>query len=525
MAVFSFTSCEDVPAPYDIPTSGGSNGGQELPEGVYLDQSFATSLGDFESVGNNDNISWIIDYSSACITGYKDYGSGSKSNQAGVTYLVSPEIDLTNSQEAYVEMSHALNYERGDINTNNALLISKDYAGDPTTCTWTPIIYKTDGLNSSFTFADDSMNIPAEFIGQKVRLALRHTCSEASSSTWEVKSLAIKEGKVAENSGNTDLPTGYYLNQNFASNLGDFASIGNNKNIFWYNDYSSACITGYKDYDGDGVKSNEAGVTYLVSPEVDLTASKEAFVEMNHALNYERGDINANNALLISTDYAGDPTTCTWTPLVYKTDGLGSSFSFVNVSVDIPATFVGKKVRIAMRHTCSDEQSSTWEVKNLAVREGKAGASTGDEETGKGETIEGNTLTVNFAYMGYDNQQTMTTVTLSDGTTMTFDGGGNNSIPKYYNSGTAVRMYPKNSVTFTGSKPIKSIALNCNVTGETIYNASGDISADKGTVATSDEVVSITDINASSTKITNVSTTTGAPSQLRIMSIKITYAE
>ena len=167
MAAFALASCEDVPAPYEIPGSADNGGDTELPEGVYLDQSFTSSLGDFKSIGNNENIAWEIDYSSACITGYKDYGSGSKANQAGVTYLVSPEIDLTNAKEAHVEMTYALNYERADINTNNALLISKDYADDPTKATWVAIPYSTEGVNSSFDFVDVASNIPADFIGER----------------------------------------------------------------------------------------------------------------------------------------------------------------------------------------------------------------------------------------------------------------------------------------------------------------------------------------------------------------------
>lgn len=205
MAAVSFTSCEDVPSPYPYPGTGGNGGGGSTEEGVYLNQSFASDLGDFKSFGTNDNIAWKIDYSSACITGYKDYdGSGTKTNQAGVTYLVSPEVDLTAATKAYVEINHAMRYERGDVNTNNALLISKNYTDDPTKATWVAIPYSTDGINgTTFDFVTASANIPSDFIGSKVRLALRHTCTASQSSTWEVKSLAVKEGEVENGGGDT----------------------------------------------------------------------------------------------------------------------------------------------------------------------------------------------------------------------------------------------------------------------------------------------------------------------------------
>lgn len=208
MAAVTFTSCEDVPAPYDYP---GTGGGGSTTEGVYLNQSFAKDLGDFKSFGTNDNIAWTIDYSSACITGYKDFdGDGTKTNEAGVTYLVSPEIDLTKANKAYIEMNHAMKYERADVNANNTLLISKNYTDDPTKATWTPIAYPTTGLNDAstkeFVFVTSAANIPAEFIGQKVRIAFRHTCTDKQSSTWEIKTLSVKEGEVENGGGEVTPP-------------------------------------------------------------------------------------------------------------------------------------------------------------------------------------------------------------------------------------------------------------------------------------------------------------------------------
>ena len=53
---FTFTSCEDVPSPYDDPNNNGE--GTELPEGVLLDQSFTNSLGDFTSVSASGSLKW-----------------------------------------------------------------------------------------------------------------------------------------------------------------------------------------------------------------------------------------------------------------------------------------------------------------------------------------------------------------------------------------------------------------------------------------------------------------------------------
>ena len=115
LTAFTFTSCEDVPAPYDDPNDNTNE--PVLPEGVLLDQSFTSSLGNFTSVSSSGTLEWYNDYSSAMVTGYQDFnGDGIKENQAGTTWLVGPTVDLTDVEKAYVTINMALNYERGDIN-------------------------------------------------------------------------------------------------------------------------------------------------------------------------------------------------------------------------------------------------------------------------------------------------------------------------------------------------------------------------------------------------------------------------
>lgn len=152
------------------------------------------------------------------------------------------------------------------------------------------------------------------------------------------------------------------------------------------------------------------------------------------------------------------------------------------------------------------------------------GGSEGGDNPG-GEVTE-NSITVTAASFGLANATEMGTQTLSDGTVLAFDGGGNTNIPKYYNSGTNIRMYPKNNVKITSTKKIASVILNCDQLSDgTIYNASGDVSAAPGTINTNNTVITVSNINANETLITNVSSTTGAASQIRVVSLTINYAE
>ena len=69
------------------------------------------------------------------------------------------------------------------------------------------------------------------------------------------------------------------------------------------------------------------------------------------------------------------------------------------------------------------------------------------------------TVTIDFSQQGFANGTAVTDVTV-DGVKASFDKGTNNNAPKYYDSGTAVRMYGSNSMTVTASgKTIVSIDL------------------------------------------------------------------
>ena len=149
----------------------------------------------------------------------------------------------------------------------------------------------------------------------------------------------------------------------------------------------------------------------------------------------------------------------------------------------------------------------------------------GDNNGNKG-TLSGNQLTLVTADLGIDNGNEPGTITLVDGTTISFDGGGNSNTPKYYNSGTSIRMYPKNTMTIKASgKTIQSIKLSCSTSNGTLCNAGGEVNAAPGSVAVSGDDLDISAINSSSTTITNNNGNTGAASQLRITQLVITYAE
>lgn len=66
-------------------------------------------------------------------------------------------------------------------------------------------------------------------------------------------------------------------------------------------------------------------------------------------------------------------------------------------------------------------------------------------------------VTLDFSAQGYNDQQQIHELAI-DGVTVTFDKGTNtNNPPTYYNTGTAIRLYPGNTMTVTGEQNIKKI--------------------------------------------------------------------
>lgn len=152
---------------------------------------------------------------------------------------------------------------------------------------------------------------------------------------------------------------------------------------------------------------------------------------------------------------------------------------------------------------------------------------TGSDEggSGSGGTITENSIILTPAEMGIENGKEVGTYTLADGTILTFDGGGNSNAPKYYNAGTNIRMYPKNSVTITAKKKIASVFFDCDTYQGTLCNAGGEVTASNGTASVNAASLLFNNVNSTTTTITNTNSSTGTASQIRITKLVINYAE
>ena len=143
------------------------------------------------------------------------------------------------------------------------------------------------------------------------------------------------------------------------------------------------------------------------------------------------------------------------------------------------------------------------------------------------ETPTSGDITMKAGDFGVATGKDMGTQTLSDGTKLTFEAGSNNNGPKYYSTGSGtIRLYPGNTIAINaGSKKVASITIVCDSYSGTDYTAEGKLTSTKGTVSLSNLTYTISNIDASTFTLTNGDTGTGGKTQLRILSISITYAK
>lgn len=117
-----------------------------------------------------------------------------------------------------------------------------------------------------------------------------------------------------------------------------------------------------------------ASDSWLISPEIDLTAANAATLTFDHAIN--KGDVahvKTNHLVNVSKDNGQ-----TWTTLSGVSYPAGNSWEFSGSGDVNLSAYVGSKIKLAFQYKSSDGVSDTWEVKNVKVTATKGGSGSGD---------------------------------------------------------------------------------------------------------------------------------------------------
>ena len=322
LAVFTFSSCSDVPAPYDILGEGDvpgltGDGTKENPYNIEAAQQ-----------KQDGSIAWVQGYIVGTIENYEDPSGSAK--------FATP---FTAKNNLLIAASAT------EMNVKNCVVVQLSSGTE---------------LYTKLNLAENSANL-GHVISIQGSLEKFYGFPGVKSTT-----AAILDGKeIGEEQG--EGPANAYINESFKSSLGEFKSVSVSGTLSWINDFSSAMIK------GGSAEAKFPSETWLVAPTIDLTKETEAYITFKHAINYaDAATIKDYHQLMISKDYNGDVSQASWTNLSIVMAS-GNSFTFVSSgNVSIPADFIGQnKVTIALKYTTTETTGSTWEVQNFIVAPGK----------------------------------------------------------------------------------------------------------------------------------------------------------
>ena len=322
LAVLTFSSCSDVPAPYDILGEGDvpgltGDGTKENPYNIEAAQQ-----------KQDGSIAWVQGYIVGTIENYEDPSGSAK--------FATP---FTAKNNLLIAASAT------EMNVKNCVVVQLSSGTE---------------LYTKLNLAENSANL-GHVISIQGSLEKFYGFPGVKSTT-----AAILDGKeIGEEQG--EGPANAYINESFKSSLGEFKSVSVSGTLSWINDFSSAMIK------GGSAEAKFPSETWLVAPTIDLTKETEAYITFKHAINYaDAATIKDYHQLMISKDYNGDVSQASWTNLSIVMAS-GNSFTFVSSgNVSIPADFIGQnKVTIALKYTSTETTGSTWEVQNFIVAPGK----------------------------------------------------------------------------------------------------------------------------------------------------------
>lgn len=195
MVLLTLSACTFIPEPpYPLYV--------EVPSDDYINETFSSSLGVFESVETVGEYPWVIDHNTAKAT---SFDSANKIDNAAKSYLISEPIDFTNETQAYIEFNYIIQYAENNIADCHLLLMCDNYSGDASKATWVNIPYgaepgkKTADGPDWNTFSKASVEVPGQFMGKSgVVVAFCYNIEEGKkSTTWEVKNFRLAKGAMS----------------------------------------------------------------------------------------------------------------------------------------------------------------------------------------------------------------------------------------------------------------------------------------------------------------------------------------
>ena len=176
---------------------GNAGGGPTPPPGPggevqsmpYI-QSFETEFGSYITKDVLGAQSWVIDFSSAKMTGYDGAAF------ANEDWLISSPVKIEGVEHAKVVANYAAKYS-GPSEKDITLQVSSDYEYNaaPGTANWVELPVTFTNNNKDWNFNDLEASLD-NFLGQTVTVAIKYTSTTSAARTIEVKKISVMEGNA-----------------------------------------------------------------------------------------------------------------------------------------------------------------------------------------------------------------------------------------------------------------------------------------------------------------------------------------
>lgn len=397
MTAFTFTSCEDVPAPYDIPNGG--NGGETTTE-------VAEGNGTVDSPYNP---------------------------LAVVQYIKSLEAGVNSSDYVYIKGIVSSTKEISAQFGNASFYISTD----GTTTGTQFYVYRVKGLGNKNIASDDEVKVGDEVI----------ICAKVVNYGGNTPETVQGEGYIYALNGKTEGGT--------TPSTGQATGDGSKENPF-----NSVAANQMASKLASGEKTDKQ---YYIKGKV--VSVKEAFsAQYGNASFYISDDGKEDNKFYVfRTLYLGNEKWTEGKTNVAVGDEVVVCGSLINYMGNTPETVQGETYLVSLKSNGGGtETPDTPEVgEGLTLDTTNGIVTMMNSGVAEGSSIEVSVEDMNLTDDGETGTE-VTTITLSDGTKIEFDGGGETNKAKYFKKYQAIRVYKNNGFTVTGKSKIAKIVFTCD---------------------------------------------------------------
>lgn len=397
MTAFTFTSCEDVPALYDIPNGG--NGGETTTE-------VAEGNGTVDSPYNP---------------------------LAVVQYIKSLEAGVNSSNYVYIKGIVSSTKEISAQFGNASFYIS----ADGTTTGTQFYVYRVKGLGNKNIASDDEVKVGDEVI----------ICAKVVNYGGNTPETVQGEGYIYSLNGKTEGGT--------TPSTGQATGDGSKENPF-----NSVAANQMASKLASGAKTDKQ---YYIKGKV--VSVKEAFsAQYGNASFYISDDGKEDNKFYVfRTLYLGNEKWTEGKTNVAVGDEVVVCGSLINYMGNTPETVQGETYLVSLKSNGGGtETPDTPEVgEGLTLDTTNGIVTMMNSGVAEGSSIEVSVEDMNLTDDGETGTE-VTTITLSDGTKIEFDGGGETNKAKYFKKYQAIRVYKNNGFTVTGKSKIAKIVFTCD---------------------------------------------------------------